>query len=451
MDMATPRTKKTKTDDSATTTTTATETTAPAASVTADSSAAAAEFPVAAKDGTTVKVEASASASVSVSDSQAAATPETKKTKKAEVLRQPAEIKYAEELAYLSSIDTGKRPFSWKLSPKMIRTFILGSTPADKIERPIPQKFFGDPALVERAIVTLASDRGLLLIGDPGTGKSWLAELLASAISGSSTYTVQGTAGTTEDQIKYSWNVALVIAKGQSRDSLIPSPIMIAMQHACMGRIEELTRCTSDVQDALISILSEKYITIPELSGDNVVFAKPGFNIIATANSRDRGVNDLSTALKRRFNFVTIPTVTNRKSEKEIVLFRTRELLTRNQFEVELPPALLDILLQTFADLRDAQAAATSDDQRLESSLSTAEQIGVLEDAVLHSQFFGQTALSAANVAKALVGTVVRRIPEDASILNKFWHSVVEKRAKEKKGEWDEYLEGGKQAMSLLK
>jgi len=449
--MATPRTKKTKTDDSATTTTTATETTAPAASVTADSSAAAAEFPVAAKDGTTVKVEASASASVSVSDSQAAATPETKKTKKAEVLRQPAEIKYAEELAYLSSIDTGKRPFSWKLSPKMIRTFILGSTPADKIERPIPQKFFGDPALVERAIVTLASDRGLLLIGDPGTGKSWLAELLASAISGSSTYTVQGTAGTTEDQIKYSWNVALVIAKGQSRDSLIPSPIMIAMQHACMGRIEELTRCTSDVQDALISILSEKYITIPELSGDNVVFAKPGFNIIATANSRDRGVNDLSTALKRRFNFVTIPTVTNRKSEKEIVLFRTRELLTRNQFEVELPPALLDILLQTFADLRDAQAAATSDDQRLESSLSTAEQIGVLEDAVLHSQFFGQTALSAANVAKALVGTVVRRIPEDASILNKFWHSVVEKRAKEKKGEWDEYLEGGKQAMSLLK
>ena len=153
-----------------------------------------------------------------------------------------------------------------------------------------------------------------------------------------------------------------------------------------------------------------------------------------TANSRDRGVNDLSTALKRRFNFVTIPTVTNKKSEKEIVLFRTRELLTRNQFEVELPPALLDILLQTFADLRDAQAAATSDDQRLESSLSTAEQIGVLEDAVLHSQFFGQMTLSAGNVAKALVGTVVRRIPEEVSILNKFWHSVVEKRAKEKKG-----------------
>src|SRR5205823_1993638 len=140
----------------------------------------------------------------------------------------------------------------------------------------------------------------------------------------------------------------LVIAQGQSRASLIPSPIMTAMQLGATGRFEELTRCTSDVQDALISILSEKYIAIPELTGEeNVVFARPGFNIIGTANSRDRGVNDLSTALKRRFNFVQVPVVTNKKTEKEIVLFRTRELLARSRFEVDLPPALLDILLQT--------------------------------------------------------------------------------------------------------
>jgi MoxR-like ATPase len=380
-----------------------------------------------------------------------ASTAEPAAAKPAEVLRQPAEVKYAEELAYLASADTAARPFTWRLSPRMVRTFVLGSRPADKLERAVPQKFYGDPSVVERAIVTLASDRGLLLIGDPGTGKSWLAELLAAAVSGNSTHVVQGTAGTTEDQIKYSWNVAMVIAKGQSRDSMIPSPIMTAMRKGEMGRFEELTRCTSDVQDALISILSEKYISIPELSGgDATVFASPGFNIIGTANSRDRGVNDLSTALKRRFNFVQIPVVTNKKTEQEIVLFRTRELLARNRLSVEIPPALLDLLLQTFADMREASAAATSDDQRLESSLSTAEQIGVLEDAVLQGKFFGQDSLVAYDLARSLVGTLVRRIPEDVSVFNKFWHAVVEKRAQEQQGEWATFLQGGKDAMSVM-
>lgn len=374
-----------------------------------------------------------------------------KKKDDAQLLRAPVEEKFAEELDFLESIDDGAKPFTWRLSPKMVRIFVLGSQPSDKLGRKIEQKWFGDATYVERSIVTLASDRGLLLIGDPGTGKSWLAELLSAAICRKSTYVVQGTAGTTEDHIKYSWNVAMVIAKGQSIDTLIPSPIMTAMERGELARFEELTRCTSDVQDALISILSEKYVSVPELDHDSVVYAKPGFNIIATANSRDRGVNDLSSALKRRFNFVTIPVVTNAKTEKRIVTFRTRDLLARNAFDVEVPPALLDILVQTFSDLRTAQKNAQSEDQKLESALSTAEQIGVLEDAILHSQFFGDQGLDPGVLAGSLIGTLVRRMPDDVSIMSKFWHAVVDRHATKSKGDWKAFADGGKKAMQKLK
>jgi MoxR-like ATPase len=261
---------------------------------------------------------------------------------------------------------------------------------------------------------------------------------------------VQGTAGTTEDHIKYSWNVSMVIAKGQSRQSMIPSPIMTAMENGVIGRFEELTRSTSDVQDALISILSEKYVSIPELDDDNIVFAQPGFSIIATANSRDRGVNDLSSALKRRFNFVRIPVVTNKRSEAEIVRFRTEELLRRHQIELDVPPTLLDVLLQSFADLRAAAAAAGSDDEKLESALSTAEQIGVLEDAILHSNFFGDRTLRAQTLAASLVGSLARRSPEDLAILNKYLHGVIEPRSKEEGGAWPEFLDGGRDAIATL-
>jgi len=231
---------------------------------------------------------------------------------------------------------------------------------------------------------------------------------------------------------------------------MIPSPIMTAMERGVVGRFEELTRSTSDVQDALISILSEKYVSIPELDDDNIVFAQPGFSIIATANSRDRGVNDLSSALKRRFNFVRIPVVTNKRSEAEIVRFRTSELLRRHQIELDVPPTLLDVLLESFADLRAAAASATSDDERLESALSTAEQIGVLEDAILHSNFFGDRSLRAQTLASSLVGSLARRSPEDLAILNKYWHGVVEPRSKDAGGEWSAFLEGGKQALMNL-
>jgi MoxR-like ATPase len=186
------------------------------------------------------------------------------------------------------------------------------------------------------------------------------------------------------------------------------------------------------------------------LDSDNIVFAKPGFSVIATANSRDRGVNELSSALKRRFNFVRIPVVTNKKNETEIIRFRTGELLRRHQIELDVPPTLLDVLLQSFADLRASAASAGGDDEKLESALSTAEQIGVLEDAILHSNFFGERTLTAHALARSLVGSLARREPEDLAILNKYLHAVVEPRSKEAGGAWPEFLEGGRDAISAL-
>ena len=295
---------------------------------------------------------------------------------------------------------------------------------------PITRKFFGDRALVERAIVTLASDRALLLVGEPGTGKSWLSEHLAAAITGDSTLVVQGTAGTTEDHLKYSWNIARVIADGPSPANLIPSPTMVAMRRGGLLRFEEITRCVPDVQDALVSILSDKNITVPELPDHNRVDAVAGFNVIATANTRDQGVNELSAALKRRFNYIHIPIVADRKTEMAIVRQRTTELLARYQLEVELGDSVLDLLTTVFREIR---AGKTEDGVMVKSpstTLSTAEAIGVAIDAALHSRYFGSGAVEPGSIARNLVGSVVKEDLDDLKALREYVKIVAAKRAK---------------------
>jgi MoxR-like ATPase len=355
-----------------------------------------------------------------------------------DILRLPAEQTFAAELEALRQNDPDKPPASWRLSPRSVLTYILGGKTLDatiegkKTKVEITRKFFGDTALVERAIVTLASDRALLLVGDPGTGKSWLSEHLAAAIAGNSTLVIQGTAGTTEEHIKYSWNIARVIAEGPNPSNLIPSPAMVAMKAGSILRFEEITRCVPDVQDALVSILSEKNIAIPELPDANTIYAKPGFNIIATANSKDQGVNDLSAALKRRFNYVHIPIVADKKTEVEIVRQRSADLLARYDIPTTLEPPLLDLLATAFRELRDGKTADGISVKSPSTTLSTAEAIGTAVDAALHSKFFSDakvTSVTPAAIARNLIGSIVKEDPQDLAALKEYVAIVAKKRA----------------------
>ena len=180
-----------------------------------------------------------------------------------DILRPHAEQAYADELAALAGADDRERPAGWRLSPWAVVDYLMGTELADGTV--ITPKYVGSRRLMEIAVATLATDRALLLLGVPGTAKSWVSEHLAAAISGDSTLLVQGTAGTAEEAIRYGWNYARLLAEGPTEQAMVASPIMTGMREGRLARVEELTRIPSDVQDALITVLSEKTLPVPEL------------------------------------------------------------------------------------------------------------------------------------------------------------------------------------------
>ncbi len=342
------------------------------------------------------------------------------------LLREHAEQQFAEELHVLAETDRHPRPPNWHLSPRAVTMYLLGGTLDSGFA--VTPKYIGNRRLMEVAVATLATDRALLLLGVPGTAKTWVSEHLAAAISGDSTALVQGTAGTGEDAIRYGWNYARLLAEGPSLAALVPSPVMRAMQDGSIARVEELTRIPSDVQDALITVLSEKTLPIPEL--DTEVQALKGFNLIATANDRDLGVNELSSALKRRFNTVVLPTPDTLEEEVEIVQQRVAALGRALELPAE-APALEEIrrLVTIFRELR---AGVTLDGKaKLKSpsgALSVAEAISVLNNGLALAAHFGDGRLQAGDLASSLIGAVVKDPVQDAIVWREYLETIVKER-----------------------
>ncbi|MCC6622486.1 MAG: AAA family ATPase [Deltaproteobacteria bacterium] len=342
------------------------------------------------------------------------------------ILRPAAEHEHASELAALAAADTHPRPPRWRLSPWAVRTYLMGGTLPDGTG--ITPKYIGSPRLIEIAIATLATDRALLLIGVPGTAKSWVSEHLAAAISGDSTRLVQGTAGIDEPALRYGWNYARLIAEGPSLAALVPSPVMTAMRDGAIVRVEELTRIPAEIMDSLITILSEKTLPVPELGTS--IAARPGFNLIATANTRDRGVNELSAALQRRFNVVVLPAPETLEQEVDIVTRRVAELGRALALPAE-APALDEVrrVVTIFRELRDGK---TLDGRtRLKSpsgTLSTADVIGVLTQGLSLAGHFGDGALTATDLAGALEGAIIKDPVTDKAAWEEYLRAVVKER-----------------------
>ena len=352
------------------------------------------------------------------------------------ILRPHAEQEYAGELAALAAVDDRPRPPGWKLSPWAVVRYLMGGPIGGSSDVVITPKYVGSQRLIEIATATLATDRAVLLLGVPGTAKTWVGEHLAAAISGDSTLLIQGTAGTTEETLRYGWNYARLLAEGPSEAALVPSPIHRGMSRGAIVRIEELTRMPPEVQDALVTVLSEKVLPIPEL--DTELSAVRGFNLIATANDRDRGVNDISSALRRRFNTVVLPLPATVEEEIAIVTQRVDEL--GRALALPAVPSAADEIRRVVTIFRELRSGTTVDERTAlkvpSGTLSTAEAISVITNGTSLAAHFGDGTLTASDVAAGIVGAVVSDPIHDAVAWREYLEGVVRDRP-----DWGEFYE----------
>ena len=209
---------------------------------------------------------------------------------------------------------------------------------------------------------------------------------------------------------------------------MIPSPIYRAMEQGKIARVEEISRCASEVQDALISLLSEKRISVPELGME--IPARKGFSVIATANTRDKGVNEMSAALKRRFNIVVLPTPDSLEAEMDIVRTRMEQLSGSLDLNARLPEAeVVEKVCTIFRELR--QGATLDGKQKLKSTsgvLSTAEAISLLANSMALAGSFGEGEITDYDLAAGLQGAIVKEDSKDGKVWEEYLENIMKKR-----------------------
>ncbi|OZC35384.1 hypothetical protein B9Q17_06695 [Marinobacter vinifirmus] len=347
----------------------------------------------------------------------------TKTTVKA-AQREPAEVTYREELDKLVAMDQGPVPPGWKMSPRAVEKFLVGD---EKLG--IERKFVADRAMVTRIIISLCTNRGCLLVGEPGTAKSWLSELLCAAISGNSTLTLQGGAISQVSQLLYSWNDALLHSEGPTRRALVPTPLLRGMMEGRLVRFEEIARCPQALQDAMLSVLSDRVVVIPELGEDGVILAQEGFNLVATSNSVDEGVHQMSAALKRRMDFEEIRPIRLLADEMDVVLREVRKANQRAGIEVALDEKVVEVLVTLFHELRNGQTLdGRSTDRLAGAALSTAEAVSVAHAASLNAWYYGGGTMTIEHLVHHIIGSALKDQPDDRRRLKHYFETAVASR-----------------------
>ncbi len=354
------------------------------------------------------------------------------------MIKPTVEIKYKEELEALRENDTYNKPENWLLSPQAVRIFILGSeVPVGKKKLVIKKKYYGNDALIERCIITLATNRGLMLVGEPGTAKTMLSELLSAAICGSSTNTIQGSAGISEDMVKYSFNYAMLLEKGPVLEALVPAPLYIGMKNGSITRFEEITRTPAEIQDSLISVLSDKVLNIPELKEDNLLFAQQGFNVIATANTKDKGVNEMSSALKRRFNFETVMPIDDVVLEKQIIVEQVESLAKENNINFQINEDIAGMVATIYNELRNGISLEGIKFTSPNNVMSTAEAVSVFYQTMISSYYYDDQEISMANLVSNISSAVTKENNDDLVVLKNYFNTVVREKAS-RFSQWEE-------------